>query len=148
MNWIERFLSAFRESEERRPPDEAAGVAFIGATLLSDYLRLSRILKLLYGLWAAVAIAFVAVGLYATSMRLLGALGRVGTLGAWPLSVTAILLLGGAGLLYECVLGVKLDARAEGYVSRFAKFRMALAFLLMIVISIFVVHDILLPPGE
>lgn len=103
MNWLIEFLAALRSAGQGHPTDDMVAVLH-DASFLAAFSRLSWRLQLLYGVSAAIALSFIATGVSVFWLRIAG--GEPAPSGA-----ATILVVGGIGLLYECALGIELDAR-------------------------------------
>jgi hypothetical protein len=101
VKWVSQLVISLR-GDDSYPTASTVAVAS-RAPLLSAYLRLPGALQLLYGLWAAIALSFLATGSYILYLRIASA-------SVLPFSAGTILVVGGAGLLYECVVGIEMDA--------------------------------------
>ena len=104
MNWLLQFLAALRSAGQKYQVDDMVAVLHDNTTFLSDFSRLSWRLQLLYGVSAAIALSFIATGVSVIWSRIVSGEHD-------PSGAATILVVGGVGLLYECVLGVELDAR-------------------------------------
>jgi hypothetical protein len=103
MNWLLEFLAALRSADHGHPTNDMVAVLH-DTSFLAAFSRLSWRLQLLYGVSAAIALSFIATGISVSWLRI--AAGELAPSGA-----ATILVVGGVGLLYECVLGIELDAR-------------------------------------
>ncbi len=71
---------------------------------LASFVRLSPLLRALYGSWFIISISLVAAAIVTAYLRAFG-------LAEVPWSLVTMLILGGLGLLYECIYGIVLDAK-------------------------------------
>jgi hypothetical protein len=94
MKWLGEVFMALQGVSVRQPDDDIVTM-LPEPTVLSDFLRLSWQLKVLYGFWAIIALSLIVTGLYVLWLR--------------RASTATILVVGGTGLLFECAVGINLD---------------------------------------